>query len=156
MSTEKKAKNPSIWAPVIMVGIISTGMSAGMFYMLDKKRVGGVVEAAPVVIEAPRYVEIKPFTINILSSERRQRMLYAGVTIKVADEQTHTFLEGRKREIRSRLIQMMSESNTEEIVTPEGKDELNKKIMGIFDKPFTENQPLLQLTEILFTDFIVQ
>lgn len=59
-------------------------------------------------------------------------------------------------QVRSRLLMLLSGKQASELTSPEGKEELAQAIISQLNVPLTDNQPPLDLREVLFTDFIVQ
>ncbi|MBI6882547.1 flagellar basal body-associated FliL family protein [Pseudomonas putida] len=159
----QKAKTP--WIPMIAVALFCSGLTgAGVWYVThqeiaEKAAAGGIDDKkskVPVVAETPIYLKIAPFTVNIKSDDRRQRLLYSGVSFKLGNAETEKFLNEHMVEIRSRLLMLVADSKAEDLVTPEGKAILTGKIMNMFTLPFSAPQPELVVKEVLFTDFIVQ
>lgn len=152
---------------MIFIALFCSGATGGGVYWVTNKHIQEQVAAdttsgkskkpaAPIVVEAPIYLKIAPFTVNIKSDDRRQRLLYSGVSFKLGNAETEKFLTEHMIEIRSRLLMLVADSKAEDLVTPEGKSALSGKIMEMFKLPFSEPQPALVVNEVLFTDFIVQ
>lgn len=160
--SQQKTKTP--WIPMLAIALFCSGISGGAVYYLSHKEISEKVVGTedkskakePVVVAAPIYLKIAPFTVNIKSDSARPRLLYSGVSFKLGDHETEKFLSEHMVEIRSRMLMLVADSKAEELVTPEGKAILTAKIMDMFKLPFSEPQPELAVTEALFTDFIVQ
>jgi len=158
----QKAKTP--WIPMLAIALLCSGISGGAVYYLSHKEISEKVAGSdeipkakePLVVAAPIYLKIAPFTVNIKSDSPRPRLLYSGVSFKLGDKETEKFLTEHMVEIRSRMLMLVADSKAEELVTPEGKAILTAKIMDMFKLPFSAPQPELSVTEALFTDFIVQ
>lgn len=158
----QKAKTP--WIPILAVALLCSGLSGGAVYYLSHKEISektvGSEDAGkpkePLVVAAPIYLKIAPFTVNIKSDSARPRLLYSGVSFKLGDKETEKFLSEHMVEIRSRMLMIVADCKAEDLVTPEGKAALTTKIMDMFKLPFSAPQPELSVTEALFTDFIVQ
>lgn len=168
MSDKETAKSKTPWIPMILVGVICSGIAGGSVYWFGHKQLEEVkasfeasgVKAkkptAPVVVETPIYLKIAPFTVNIKSDDRRPRLLYSGISFKLGDKESEKFLTEHMTEIRSRLLMLVADCKAEVLVTPEGKAELTTKIKEMFKLPFSDPQPAIVVNEVLFTDFIVQ
>lgn len=160
--SSQKAKTP--WIPMLAIALLCSGISGGAVYYISHQEIAEKVIGSdesgkakePVVVAAPIYLKIAPFTVNIKSDTARPRLLYSGVSFKLGDKETEKFLSEHVVEIRSRLLMIVADSKAEDLVTPEGKAALNAKIMDMFKLPFSAPQPELSVTEALFTDFIVQ
>ncbi len=59
-------------------------------------------------------------------------------------------------QVRSRLLILLSGKQASELTSTEGKEALAQDIISRLSVPLTENQPPLDLREVLFTEFIVQ
>lgn len=163
--TPAKAKTP--WIPLILVGVICSGIAGGSAYWFGHKQLEEVKasfdasgkskkSSAPVVVETPIYLKIAPFTVNIKSDDRRPRLLYSGISFKLADKESEKFLNEHMTEIRSRLLMLVADCKAEVLVTPEGKADLTNRINEMLKLPFSDPQPEIVVNEVLFTDFIVQ
>jgi flagellar protein FliL len=152
----KKSILPILISAVLAVG----GLGAGAAYYFTQHANSGDVTkeevVKPIVVETPIYVKIAPFTVNIKSDDNRPRLLYSGISFKVGNAETEKLLTEHMTELRSRLLLLVAESSAQVLVTPEGKLDLNYRILGMFEKPFATPQPELEVNEVLFTDFIVQ
>lgn len=111
----------------------------------------------PAEPEAPRFVSVSPFTVNIQGGDYYEhRLLYTGLTIEVGDERTQAILEQNMPQIRSRLLLLLSGQNAQSLTTPQGKQSLTQDILSLFNEPFVDNQPSLAVNDVFYTDFIVQ
>ncbi|GHA84303.1 flagellar basal body-associated protein FliL [Modicisalibacter luteus] len=161
------AKNPNAgtsrkpwWLLGIILIVLSMASSAGVYFLLDSKSEAsteGVEETAePIKPEPPIFVTVSPFTVNLQSDQYEQRLLYIGLSFKVADETTREMLEQNMPQLRSRLLMLFSSQHAESLTTPEGKRALSQQILALFDEPFSDPQPKLAVNDVLYTDFIVQ
>lgn len=154
MSKEKKA--PSIWIPLVLVIAVSSGIQ---FYTVSSMKssiqepVTTVKGTAPVELH---YLTVEPFTVNILSESHRSRLLYSGISISTDDEASLNILQSHLPQLKNRLISILSSSHSEELVTPEGKEKLAKRILDSLRDDGIINQYGLKINEVLFTDFVVQ
>ncbi|MBZ9556982.1 MULTISPECIES: flagellar basal body-associated protein FliL [unclassified Modicisalibacter] len=157
--TDGKRRKPW-WLLGLLIILISVACSAGVYFLLESRGSGAGAESAqaaePVEPEIPIFVTVKPFTVNIQSDDYSQRLLYIGLSIKVADEASKDLLESHMPQVRSRLLMLLSSQNADDLVTPEGKQRLTGEILALFDKPFSDPQPPLNVDDVLYTDFIVQ
>lgn len=148
------------WLLGILVIILSMACSAAVFFMLDSNSSAAaqdsLVISEPVEAPAPIFVGITPFTVNLQSEEYAQRLLYIGLSLKVADELTQELIVKHMPQVRSRLLMLLSSQNAEDLISPQGKLALSKEILALFDEPFSDPQPTLAVQNVLYTDFIVQ
>jgi flagellar FliL protein len=58
--------------------------------------------------------------------------------------------------VRSRLLLLLSGKRASEINTPDGKQQLSKEIIEQIKMPFDDKGPEQDVTDVLFTSFIIQ
>lgn len=157
--TEGKSRKPW-WLLGLLIILISVACSAGVYFLLESRSSEASTDTAeataPVEPEIPIFVTVKPFTVNIQSDDYSQRLLYMGLSIKVADDTSKELLESHMPQVRSRLLMLLSSQKADDLITPEGKQRLTGEILALFDKPFSDPQPPLNVDDVLYTDFIVQ
>ncbi|WP_110665415.1 flagellar basal body-associated protein FliL [Salinicola halophilus] len=144
----------------LLVVLLSIACSVAAFFYLDSRGTETHAETAaaeeePAEPPVPIFVTVSPFTVN-LQSDYSDRLLYVGVSLRVNDQQTSDFLTQHMPEVRSRLLMLLSGKRAEDLVSPEGKVELKREILALFDEPITSPQPTLAIDDVLFSDFIVQ
>ncbi|MHB0775311.1 flagellar basal body-associated protein FliL [Halomonas sp. WWR20] len=146
------------WLIGLLIVLLSVGSSLGVYFFMSSQSMADseVQEPeAPVQPPVPVFVTVNPFTVN-LQSDYDHRLLYVGLSLRVGDESTREFLMEHMPEVRSRLLLLLSNQQAEELVTAEGKQQLTRQILAIFDTPMSEPQPPLAVNDVLFSDFIVQ
>jgi len=142
----------------LLIVLLAVTSSVAVYFYLDARSPGentDVVDDEPVEPPVPIFVTIKPFTVN-LQSDYGDRLLYVGLSLRVDDEQTRTFLDQHMPEVRSRLLMLLSGKSAEELIKPEGKTRIKQQILALFDEAITTPQPTLSIDDVLFSDFIVQ
>ncbi|HET8790926.1 MAG TPA: flagellar basal body-associated protein FliL [Modicisalibacter sp.] len=148
------------WLLGILIIMLSMACSAAVFFMLDSNGSAvaqdSLVISEPTEAPAPIFVGISPFTVNLQSEEYAQRLLYIGLSLKVANEHTQQLIVEHMPQVRSRLLMLLSSQNAKDLISPQGKLALSKEILALFDEPFSEQQPTLAVQNVLYTDFIVQ
>ncbi len=147
-----------LWIMVILVLLSSIGAAAAIYMVMSQdKSAGGSAAAQEVAVrETPIFLKIEPFTVNLAGDRSGSRLLYTGITLRVGDEQSKEILAEHMPQVRSRLLLLLSDKQASELTTPEGKKQLSQAIIAQLNKPLAENQPSLDLREVLFTEFIVQ
>ena len=144
-----------LWVMIILVLLSSAGAAAAIYLVLDQ-RDSGEVQQQTVELTPPVFTRIEPFTVNLADDRYGSRLLYTGITLRVGNEQSKTIIEEHMPQVRSRLLILLSGKQANELTSTEGKEELAQAIISRLNVPFTENQPPLDLREVLFTEFIVQ
>lgn len=140
---------------VIALGVIvAIAVAAGVGYFLSNNRMGPPTAAAHV-LEIPIFIALEPFTVN-LQSEGRPRFLHIGVTLKVRDAKSQEQVAQYLPEARSRLLMLLSNRKPESLSTPEDKNQLSAEILKTLNKPFSSGPAPQQITDVVFTAFVVQ
>ncbi|GAA3903574.1 flagellar basal body-associated protein FliL [Halomonas cibimaris] len=147
-----------LWIMVILVVLSSLGAAAAIYMVMSKGGDADASAAAQEVAEpkSPIFQKIEPFTVNLAGDRSGSRLLYTGITLRVGDEQSKKLLADHMPQVRSRLLLLLSDKQASELSTPQGKEKLSAAIIDRLSQPLTENQPPLDLREVLFTEFIVQ
>lgn len=145
---------------MIVLVVLSLMTAGGAVYLAWKSGSGESTEdetAEEPVHQPPIFVELEPFTVNLTSSTGASRLLYVGITFKVADQQTQAVLEEYLPQVRSRLLMTLSDEQIDELSDAAGKEQLADRLVAtLTEPPLAESQPELAIDEVLFTEFIVQ
>lgn len=142
---------------IVLVLLSSAGAAAAIYLVLDQR--GGAEGEAQQQTQAPTppvFTRIEPFTVNLADDRFGSRLLYIGITLRVGNEQSKAIIEEHMPQVRSRLLILLSGKQASELTSTEGKEALAQDIISRLSVPLTENQPPLDLREVLFTEFIVQ
>lgn len=147
-----------LWLLILLVVLSSSAAAAAIYLVLDQ---GDTAARAMVAQESaerqpPIFVKIEPFTVNLADDAYGSRLLYAGLSLKVADAETREILEQHMPQVRSRLLLMFSGQQADELTRPGGKQQLADRVLAVLDAPMTDPQPELAIEDVLFTEFIVQ
>lgn len=146
-----------VLAAVLLAGGIGGG--AAWFFLHGKSDEGGETsakhkkKAAPV--GPPVFVPIEPFTVN-LQPENGEQYLQITFTLQVASLEQVELVKDNMPKVRSRLLLLLSSKKASEINTPEGKKKLADEIMAQVKEPFSEKGEPQEVTDVLFTSFIIQ
>lgn len=157
MAETSSGSKKLLWIMIILVVLSSAGAAAAIYMVLDQRETaeGGEIQRV-TERETPVFTRIEPFTVNLADDRYGSRLLYTGITLLVGNEQSKTIIEEHMPQVRSRLLILLSGKQASELTSTEGKEELAQAIISRLTVPLTENQPPLDLREVLFTDFIVQ
>ncbi|MBZ5488549.1 flagellar basal body-associated protein FliL [Halomonas aquamarina] len=147
-----------LWIMVVLVLLSTIGAAAAIYMVLDQRDGHGAdgEDAKPLVRETPVFTRIDPFTVNLNDDRYGSRLLYTGITLRVGNEESKAIIEEHMPQVRSRLLILLSGKQASELTSVEGKEQLAQAIISRLSVPLTENQPPLDLREVLFTEFIVQ
>lgn len=109
----------------------------------------------PQAVPAPIFIPITPFTVTLQSADR-ERIVHIAMTLRVADEQSRQRIEKYMPEVRSRVLMLLSAQTPESVQTPQGKVDLANALMKVVNRPFTPLPDGQYVTDVLFTEFVVQ
>lgn len=153
--TSPKVNTPkSRMLGVALGAIVAIVVVAGAAYYLGNSRVASHAAPAPVV-ETPIFIALEPFTVN-LQSEGRPRFLHIGVTLKVNDIKSQDQVTQYLPEARSRVLMLLSNRKPESLSTQEDKNQLSTEILKTLNKPFSPSNKPQQITDVVFTAFVLQ
>lgn len=113
----------------------------------DKKKKG---KEAP-----PEYLAIEPFTVN-LQPENGDQYLQIAFTLQVDGAEQAEVIKNNMAKVRSRVLLLLSGKKASEINTVQGKQQLAGEILAVVKEPFTEHGDEQEVSDVLFTSFIIQ
>jgi len=147
-----------IIAFVALLLLIAAGGGAYYFLVLKaapKAAMVGNSKAAANPQAPPVFFALDPFTVN-LQSDDGERYLHLGLTLKLTDPKAADDLKEHMPEIRSRILLLLSNKHPADLATPEGKTALIKELQTQIQLPFSPGGDSTNVSEVLFTDFVVQ
>lgn len=103
----------------------------------------------------PEYVPVEPFTVN-LQPENGEQYLQVQFTLQVAGTEQGTLVKDNMAIVRNRVLLLLSGKKASEISTVEGKQQLAAEIQAIVQEPFEKDGDEQEVTDVLFTSFIIQ
>jgi flagellar protein FliL len=105
--------------------------------------------------EPPEYIALEPFTVN-LQPENGDQYLQVQFTLQVANAEAAEQIKANMAKVRSRVLLLLSGKRASEINTVEGKHALAKEIVATIKQPFVDKGQPQQVSDVLFTAFIIQ
>ncbi|MEL7967115.1 flagellar basal body-associated protein FliL [Vreelandella neptunia] len=158
MAEKSGGSKKLLWIMIILVLLSSAGAAAAIYMVMDQRDDASEDAEMQQAMErqTPIFMQIEPFTVNLADDSYGSRLLYTGVTLRVGNEESKAILEEHMPQVRSRLLMLLSGKQADELTSSEGKQQLAQAIVDRLNVPLTENQPPLDLREVLFTEFIVQ
>ena len=133
--------------------IAAAGGGAAWFFLHSNKsgeHVKEVKKAGP-----PVFVPIDTFIVN-LQSEGDDQFLQANLTLQVQSADQVDLIKLNMPKVRNRLLILLSSKKASDISTIEGKQQLAAEITAQIKLPFDEKGPEQEVTDVLFTSFIIQ
>lgn len=150
-----KVKSPRRRKTLIILSVLLTlsaaTAAAGYYYFKP------AAAAAPVVHPPadPIYVALEPLTVNLQPNDRN-KFLHIGVTLKVADIKAQAQVVQYLPEVRSRVLLVLSNRQSELLVSANDKAKLAAEILATLNQPFAPNLPPAKISSVMFPVFMLQ
>jgi flagellar FliL protein len=103
----------------------------------------------------PEYLAIEPFTVN-LQPENGDQYLQIAFTLQVDGAEQAEVIKQNMAKVRSRVLLLLSGKKASEINTVQGKQQLAGEILAVVKEPFSEHGDEQEVSDVLFTSFIIQ
>jgi len=103
----------------------------------------------------PEYVTLESFTVN-LQPENGDQYLQVQMTLQVDGAEQAESIKNNMAKVRSRVLMLLSSKKASEINTVEGKKKLAEEVMETVKEPFFAKGDEQEVSEVLFTSFIIQ
>jgi flagellar FliL protein len=103
----------------------------------------------------PEYVNIDSFTVN-LQPEHGDQYLQVAFTLEVEGAEQAELIKANMAKVRSRVLLLLSGKKASEISTVEGKQQLAGEILAAVNEPFVPRGDEQEVSDVLFTSFIIQ
>ena len=142
----KKSKR-SLWIPILVFITLAACASAGYSYW-HSHQVAADDKAQQRVVPSPVF-----YAVNLGDADR---VLYIGITLRLKDEATRSRLSEYLPEVRSRLLLLFSRQDAAVLATEEGKKNLIAEIKTTLSTPLVAGQPKQDVTDVLYTAFILR
>lgn len=144
---------------IIAVVVLAVAGGGGAWFML--KGSGEEHAAAPKKAKAakaapPEYVPLTSFTVNLQPEGDSGQYLQVEMTLQVAGAEQAELFKTNMAKVRNRVLILLSSKKASEISTVEGKQQLAKEIVEVTKQPFVEKGDEQEVSEVLFTSFIIQ
>ncbi|MFP2421092.1 flagellar basal body-associated protein FliL [Pseudescherichia vulneris] len=147
----KKSKR-SIWIPLLVLVTLAACATAGYSYWRMQQPSADAKKEVPPP-PAPVFWALDTFTVNLGDADR---VLYVGITLRLKDEATRTRLNEYLPEVRSRLLLLFSRQDANKLATDTGKQDLVNAIKQTLEPPLVAGQPKQEVTDVLYTAFILR
>lgn len=157
----------SILVAVVAAAVVAVGITAaGAMYVIRSGKIVAAAAAAPQVVEKAAPVKTKPMVLEPmlvnLSDPTGGAYLKVAVTLLVEEEEKKGKEEGEAKgkdkdagptaAARDAILAAATANTSTQLLNAEGKEELKKSIREAVRK----QAPELKVSEVLFTDFLVQ
>nr|WP_318381210.1 flagellar basal body-associated protein FliL [uncultured Enterobacter sp.] len=150
----KKSKR-AIWIPLLVLITLAACATAGYSYwrMQQHPTDAAAAKEEPPPPPAPVFFALDTFTVNLGDADR---VLYVGITLRLKDDATRARLSEYLPEVRSRLLLLFSRQDANQLATDEGKQKLVASIKETLSPPLVAGQPKQEVTDVLYTAFILR
>ncbi|EMM4773421.1 flagellar basal body-associated protein FliL [Escherichia coli] len=156
----KKSKR-SLWIPILVFITLAACASAGYSYW-HSHQVAADDKAQQRVVPSPVFYALDTFTVFYaldtftVNLGDADRVLYIGITLRLKDEATRSRLSEYLPEVRIRLLLLFSRQDAAVLATEEGKKNLIAEIKTTLSTPLVAGQPKQDVTDVLYTAFILR
>ena len=136
-----------------VLAFAGAGGGAAWFFLHDSKpgdHAKEVKKRGP-----PVFVPLEAFTVN-LQSEGPDQFLQTTLTLQVQGSDQIEMIKQNMPKVRNRLLLLLSSKAASEISTIEGKQKLAAEIIAQVNLPFEDKGPEQEVSDVLFTSFIIQ
>ena len=145
----KKSKR-SIWIPLLVLITLAACATAGYSYWrMQQEPTTAAAKAEAPPPPAPVFFPLDTFTVNLGDADR-------GITLRLKDEATRARLNDYLPEVRSRLLLLFSRQDASALATDVGKQKLVDAIKQTLATPLVNGQPKQEVTDVLYTAFILR
>lgn len=149
---EKPPKSSKLILLVIAAVLVIAAGGAAAYFYLGAKQPPKETVVLPV---DPIFVALEPFTVN-LQPNGRSRFLHVAMTLKVADAASQAQLTQYLPEVRSRVLTVLSNRESETLLVADEKNRMAGEIMVSLNQPFAPNLPSAKIASVMFTTFLLQ
>jgi flagellar FliL protein len=139
---------------IAVIAIIVLGISGGAAWFFTQGKADPAHAPAKKVVK-PEFVVIDAFTVN-LQPENGEQYLQIQFTLEVGGLEQVEVIKTNMARVRSRVLLLLSAKKASELSTVEGKNQLSKEIIAAIKQPFASGAPPQEVTDVLFTSFIIQ
>ena len=142
---------------MIIMGLVVAGLGGGAAWFFTKSSGGDGAKPHKVEhkAEKPEFVPIEQFVVN-LQPENGEQYLQVAFTLQVANAAQVELIKTNMARVRSRVLLILSAKKASELSTVEGKKLLSDEIIAACKQPFADKGEPQEVTDVLFTAFIIQ
>lgn len=139
---------------MIVVAVLVVGLGAGAAWFFTQGK-PAATEHKAAKSEPPEYVPIESFTVN-LQPENGEQYLQIAFTLQVQNQKQGEQIKANMAKVRSRVLLLLSSKKASEISSVEGKRLLATEIVAAVKQPFVDKGEPQQVSDVLYTAFIIQ
>ena len=102
------------------------------------------------------YWALEPAFVLNFEGKSKARYMQVGLELVTTSNKAYVGIKKHMPVIRSEIVLLLSGQKYEEMVTPEGKEQLRAEIMEVINGILTERKIKSSITNIYFTSFVMQ
>lgn len=137
----------------IAVLVLAAGGGAAWYFLQGDA--GAMQEKEVKPAEPPVYVPMEKFVVN-LQPEDGEQYLQIQFTLQVPTLEQVDVIKANMPKIQSRVLLLLSAKRASELSTPEGKRQLSSEIIAAVNEPLVNKGAPQQVSDVLYTSFIIQ
>ena len=146
----KKSKKKLFIIIGALVLLLGGGGAAAWFFMQGSTDPKAAHEEEPA--KPPVFLPLETFTVNL----QGEQYLQTDITLQVPDQADVDMIKLHMPRVRSRLLTLLSNQSAESLADPESKKKLVQDILAQVKQPFDPKGKPQQVTDVLFTTFVIQ
>jgi flagellar FliL protein len=154
-ATPAPKKKGGFFKIVLLLLVAVAAGGGGAYYYFVKAAPVQAKEAKPEPPPPPTgIIPLEPFVVN-LADTGATRFLRVTLSLVVQDEEQAKELEEHaieKARVRSAILELLAEQQSEALATPEGKEELKKMLA----ERIAHASHDLKVKDVLFSEFVIQ
>ncbi len=152
---ERNRKNP-IWM-ILLILIAVFGAAIGGYSWWKMTQSTNQSTDKTKVTNLPVFMTLEPFTVNLIDNEEHlDRVLYVGITLRLPNEKTRQRFHDYLPEVRSRMLLLLSRQQADNLAKNDGKMNLMAAIKQTLNPTLIPGEPDQEITDVLFTTFILR
>lgn len=140
---------------MILMGVIVLGAAGGGAWFFTRSTGGAEAHEKPKPAAKPVFIPVEQFTVN-LQPENGEQYLQLQFTLQVSSPEQEELIKANMARVRSRVLMLLSAKKASELTTVEGKRQLSAEIIAAVKQPFADKAPPQEVSDVLFTSFIIQ
>ncbi|WP_092519026.1 flagellar basal body-associated protein FliL [Xenorhabdus japonica] len=156
-SYEHKRTNPIWMILLILIAVLGAAIGGYSWWVMSQSTNNSTKQEQATAIDIPIFMTLEPFTVNLIDNEDHfDRVLYVGVTLRLSDQETRQRLHNYLPEVRSRMLLLLSRQKATALAKDDGKMHLMADIKQTLHPTLIPGEPDQEITDVLFTTFILR
>lgn len=135
-----------------LIVLLLAGAGAGAWFFMSGED-ENTQEAKQTPPKPPVYLPLETFTVNL---GHDSQFLQVDLTLQLAEQGETEVIKQHMPRVRSRLLALLANQDADDLLSPDGKDKLAKAIMAEVNQPFEPKSKPQNVTDVLFTSFVIQ